>query len=435
MPKPFHLALFLQGSAVQAWGEPWTGHIDKNWMSSQLFVETARSLERACFDYILIEDGPYIGESFNGSREIYLKNAISVPKQDPAVIAGQMIAATSKIGIVPTLATYTYPPFLLARLVASLDQVSGGRIGWNMVTGSSEFAFRNFGLELTEHDLRYDMADEYIDVVDKLWKSWEPDAIVADHETGTLIDHRKVSTIDFEGKYYASRGPINCGPAPQGRPVIAQAGGSPRGRQFAAQHADTIVASVVGTAAMKRYRDDVRTRMAAAGRNPDHCKVMFLVTPIIARNMAEAKAIQAERRAHAAQQIDLKMAFLGKITNIDLTKLDLDAPLPDLPTEGHQQLWDDFKRSTANRTLREALVGWTPDGDAVELLGSPDDVAAQMSEVMEEVGGDGFLFSLPNLHRRTLAEIEDGLVPALQRRGLMRMAYAHPHLRDNLLEY
>ncbi|WP_428032873.1 NtaA/DmoA family FMN-dependent monooxygenase [Ancylobacter sp.] len=436
MPDPFHLGLFLQGSSVQAWGQPWTGRIAETWMKPELFLDVARSLERACFDYVLLEDSSYIGESFAGSRAIYLNNGISVPRQDPSVVASLMAGATRHIGIVPTLATFAYPPFLLARLVATLDQVSGGRIGWNMVTGSSDFAARNFGSDtLPEHDLRYDMADEYIDLVDQLWKSWDPDALVADAGSGMLVDHERVRHIDFKGKYYSSRGPLNCGPAPQGRPVIAQAGGSARGREFASRHADTIVASVVGATAMRDYRDDVRARMAGHGRDPDSCKVMFLVTPILAASMAEARAIQAERRAAEARQTDLKMAFLGKITNIDFTKLDLDAPIGELTTNGHQQLLDDFKKAAGNKTLRQAIVSFNHDGDGVELLGSPDDVAAQMGEVMQEVGGDGFLFSLPNLHRRTLAEIEDGLAPALQKRGLMRKAYSHAHFRDNLLEF
>ncbi len=123
--KPFHLAWFLQGSSVQAWGEPWTGHIGENWMMPELFLNMARSLERACFDYILLEDSSYVGESFNGSTEIYLKNAIAVPRQDPSVVAALMTQVTSRIGIVPTFGTYAYHPYLLARLVATLDQVSG----------------------------------------------------------------------------------------------------------------------------------------------------------------------------------------------------------------------------------------------------------------------------------------------------------------------
>ena len=164
-----------------------------------------------------------------------------------------MAAATKRVGIVPTLSTFSYAPYLVARIVGSLDQVSGGRGGWNMVTGSSDLSAQNFGLDrLPPHDQRYDMADEYMEIVTRLWGSWEPGAIVADHDSGVLIDPSKVHTIDYEGQFYRSRGPLNSGPCPQGRPVIAQAGGSDRGRAFAAKHADTIVAHPKGIAAMKQ---------------------------------------------------------------------------------------------------------------------------------------------------------------------------------------
>ena len=236
-----------------------------------------------------------------------------------------MAAATSRIGIVPTFA---YPPYLLARLMATLDRVSSGRAGWNMVTGSSDYAARNFGMkQLPEHDLRYDMADEYMDLVNQLWASWEPGAIVADPDSGLLVDHAKVRQIDFKGRFYASRGPLNAGPAPQGRPVIAQAGGSPRGRQFASGHADTIVASVKGVDRMRDYRDDIRARMEGHGRDPDQCKVLFLVAPIIAATRDDALQLKARRAAKVAEQVDRKLAFLGKITNIDFAQFDLDAPV------------------------------------------------------------------------------------------------------------
>ena len=154
--------------------------------------------ERARFDYVLLEDSSYVGESWAGSTEIYLKHGIAVPRQDPSVVASLMVTATSRIGIVPTFGTYAYPPYLLARLMATLDQVSAGRAGWNVVTGSSDYAAMNFGMPgMPEHDLRYDMADEYMDVVDRLWGTWQPGAIVADAESGILIDHTKVHAANF----------------------------------------------------------------------------------------------------------------------------------------------------------------------------------------------------------------------------------------------
>lgn len=436
MPRPFHLAWFLQGSSVQAWGEPWTGHIGTSWMQPELFLNMACSLERACFDYILLEDSSYVGESFNGSTEVYLKNALSVPRQDPSVVAALMTHVTKHIGIVPTFGTFAYPPYLLARLVATLDQVSAGRAGWNVVTGSSDFAAMNFGLNgMPEHDLRYDMADEYMQVVNRLWGSWEPGAIIADRHRGVLVDHTKVHAVNYKGKYFETRGPLNSGPAPQGRPVIAQAGGSPRGRRFAAAHADTIVVNAKGVEAMRAYRDDIRSLMVACGRNPDHCKVLFLVNPILGETMAEAAERRARREMRAAETLVQRLAHFGKVTNIDFGRFDLDKPLPDeVTTNGHQQNLVQFRQKAAGRSIRAAMTENASEL-SVELCGTPDAVAARMGEVMEEVGGDGYLLSMPNVSRRTLAEIEDGLVPALQDRGLIRTSYEHRQLRDNLLAF
>jgi FMN-dependent oxidoreductase (nitrilotriacetate monooxygenase family) len=437
MARPFHLGWFLQGSSVQAWGEPWTGHIGRTWMAPELFIDMARSLERACFDYLLIEDSSYVGESFGGSTELYLKRGIAVPRQDPSVVASLMSQATSRIGIVPTFGTYAYPPYLLARLVATLDQVSGGRIGWNAVTGSSDFAAMNFGLPgMPEHDLRYDMADEYMEVCRRLWQSWEPDAIIADTSTGVLVDHTKVHAVNFEGQYFKTRGPLNSGPCPQGQPVIAQAGGSPRGRQFASRYADTIVAHTKGITAMKAYRDDVRARMVLHGRDPDTCKVLFLVAPIIGETEADAQDKKRERAARAAATVPERLAHLGKVTNIDFGRFNIDKPLPDdVTTNGHQQTLEEFRRKAAGRSIRETMADHNVTELSVELAGTPDSMAARMAEVMEEVGGDGFLFSMPNVNRRTLAEVEDGLIPTLQARGLVRAAYSHARFRDNLLEF
>src|SRR5688572_18028312 len=249
--RRFHLAWFLQGSSIQAWGEPWTGNISEEWMAPDMFLDVVRSMERACFDYILIEDSIYVGQNWKNSREIFLKNGMSVPRQEPSVVATLMAAATTRLGIVPTLSTFAYHPYLTARIVGTLDQISSGRGGWNMVTGSSDLSAQNFGMsKLPEHDLRYEMAEEYIEICRRLWGSWERGAIVADRKTGTLIDHAKVHTIDYEGRYYRSRGPLNSGPCPQGQPVIAQAGGSGKGRRIAAQYADTVVAHPRGVGAM-----------------------------------------------------------------------------------------------------------------------------------------------------------------------------------------
>jgi FMN-dependent oxidoreductase (nitrilotriacetate monooxygenase family) len=435
--KPFHMAWFLQGSSVQAWGEPWTGHIGTTWMQPDFFLDMARSLERACFDYILLEDSSYVGESFGGSTEIYLKNGIAVPRQDPSVVAALMIQVTERIGIVPTFGTYAYHPYLLARLVATLDQVSGGRAGWNCVTGSSDFAAMNFGMDgMPEHDLRYDMADEYMEVCRGLWGSWEPGAMVADRASGVLVDHTKVHAVNYEGQHYQTRGPLNSGPSPQGQPVIAQAGGSARGRRFAGAHADTIVVNTKGIEAMRDYREDVHRHMIAAGRDPSTCKILYLINPILGDTMAEAEARRDRRAALAMEQIDQRLAHLGKVTNIDFGKFDMDKPLPDdVTTNGHQLNLEQFRAMAKGRSIRETMASFNAVDYSIGLCGTCDVVAERMGEVMEQVGGDGYLFTMPNLNRRTLAEIEDGLVPALQDRGLVRTKYEHEMFRDNLLAF
>jgi len=432
----FHLAWFLQGSSIQAWGSDWTGNISEEWMSADMFLDVARSIERAGFDYMLLEDSIYIGQNWENKRDIFLKNGMSVPRQEPSVIAALMAAVTTKLGIVPTLSTFAYHPYLTARIVGTLDQISGGRGGWNMVTGSSDYSGQNFGLDkLPEHDTRYDMAGEYIEIVTKLWDSWEPGAIVADRKTGVLIDPAKVHTIDYEGQYYKSRGPLNSGPAPQGRPVIAQAGGSPKGRAIAAKYADTIVAHPKGIDAMKDYRNNVHQHMRTFGRDPDTCKVLFMIYPILGETMQQAQEKADLRPIQAGQNIDQRLAQMGWTTNLDLSGADLDAPVGPLTTNGHQSSLDNFIRKAGGKTLREAIIGHSSSGGCVDLVGTPDAVAAQMGEVMQEVGGDGFLFALPNVSRKSVAEITEGLIPALQQRGLVRKKYGHQHFRDNLLEF
>lgn len=436
--KPFHLSWFLQGSSIQAWGEPWTGNIAQEWMTADMFLDLVRAMERACFDYILIEDSIYIGQNWQNSRDIFLKGGICVPRQEPSVVATLMAAATKRLGIVPTLSTFAYHPYLTARIVSSLDQISGGRAGWNMVTGSSDYSAQNFGMDkLPEHDQRYVMAEEYIEIVKRLWGSWEPGAILDDHENGVLIDPSKVHTIDYKGQYYASRGPLNSGPCPQGQPVIAQAGGSKSGRKIAATHADTIVAAPNGIAAMKQYRDDVRAQMAELGRDPDSCKVLFLLSPIIGETAEHAKWLAEERRVSAEKNLDARMARFGWTTNLDLSGLDLDTPVSELTltTNGHQSSLSQFLTRAGDKPLRQAMIEHVTAGYCIDMVGTPDSVAAQMDEAMQEIGGDGFLLTLPDVSRRSIATIMDGLVPALQRRGLTRRAYAHEQLRDNLLEF
>jgi alkanesulfonate monooxygenase SsuD/methylene tetrahydromethanopterin reductase-like flavin-dependent oxidoreductase (luciferase family) len=234
------------------------------------------------------------------------------------------------------------------------------------------------------------------------------------------------------------RGPLNTVPSPQHRPAFLQAGASPRGRDFAARHSDSIISVANGPESMKAFRDDIRARAASAGRDPDSVKVLFCVTPTLGETEEDAWAAQ-QRMVSAPHFITDILASISAITEIDFAQFDLDKPLPQrLVTNGEQGSLDKFQQWGSGKTLRELVI----DGagglvSSVELVGTPDQVAARMGEIMAYVGGDGFLITTPVLRvsRRYLVEIADGLVPALQRRGLTRTAYTQQTLRQHLLEF
>ena len=432
--KPFHLAWFMNftpdewNKPFAAGGQPWTG---------EFYIDMAKAMERACFDYIMLEDTLMISETYGNSSEAYLKHAIMGPKHDPAPLAALIGANTTHMGVVATMSTLAYPPFMLARLCSTLDSICKGRFGWNIVTSGEDLAAQNFGLDkLPPRQARYDMADEYVDLCLKLWGSWDQDAVVVDRETGTYADHTKVRPINFVGKYYKCRGPLNTVPSPQGRPALVQAGGSPRGRQFAAQTADSIIAPSAGVAGLKAYRDDVRARAAAAGRNPDDIKVLFLVAPVLGETEEEADT-RFRKIYTSPTYIEKVLASIGAITDIDFSKFDLDAELPRLTTNGEQGSLDAFAQWGSGKTLRQLAIEQVSRG-LDGLVGTPDQVADRMGAVMEEVGGDGFLITRPFttlISRQYINEICEGLVPALQRRGLARTAYTKDTLRETLREF
>jgi FMN-dependent oxidoreductase (nitrilotriacetate monooxygenase family) len=360
------------------------------------------------------------------------------PKNDPMPLIPLMTAASKHIGIIGTVSTIQYPPFLAARLMTTLDHLTEGRAGINVVTSVTDRVAQNFGFEQhVEHDLRYEMAGEWMEVVSRLWESWEPDALVLDAEAPRYADHTKVHPINFEGKYFKCRGPLNTIPGPQRRPVVAQAGNSGPGRDFAAQHADTMLAMGRTVEQMREFRQDMHRRLALFGRKPGDLKILFLVTPIVAATDAEAQERERFRAkmAWSEENIEELLWGLSYVSGgkVDFAKFDLDAPLPPVISNGEQSSMQQYTKGTGTRTLREIAATVRQIGD-LGLIGSPDTVAVKMGEVMDAVGGDGFLF-YPEMTRRTISEIADGLAPALRRRGLIRSAYSHPNFRDNLLEY
>lgn len=375
-----------------------------------------------------------INDSYEGHSGTTLRRAAGAPKNDPMPLVPLIARGTSRIGVVVTVTTSFYPPFLAARLGATLDHLTHGRVGFNLVTASGHRAAQNYGLEKhIEHDMRYEIADEWMEVVDKLWRSWEPGAVIADPVKRVYADATKVQPIHFEGRFFKSRGPLNTFAGPQGRPVICQAGGSPAGRNLAAKHADTIVGAANGVPAMKQYKADVSERLVAYGRRPEDCKVLFLVSPILGETDAEARDRRDRMRAAESGDLEGRLERMSYMSGIDMSKFDLDEPLPDdieRRVNGHQSPIKEMLKN--GRTLREMLRYTSVE--SVELVGSPDSVASQMEEMMQEIGGDGFLMG-NNVNRRTIAEIADGLAPVLRRRGLIRDGYEHACFRDNLLAF
>jgi FMN-dependent oxidoreductase (nitrilotriacetate monooxygenase family) len=433
--KRFHLGWFMNFTAdlwngpYENGGSPWDG---------RFYVEMAQALERACFDYVMVEDKLSVSEAYGGTTENVLTHAVGMaPKHDPAPLAALMSAGTSRLGVVITLSTLGYPPFLLARLCSTLDHIAGGRFGWNIVTSAEDAAAQNFGLDaLPPRELRYDMAQEYMELVNALWDSWDRDAIVMDRERGVYADFKKVRPIDFRGTYFRSRGPLNTAPSPQGRPVFVQAGGSPKGRDFAAKHADSIITLADGIEGMKEYRDDIRARAAAHDRDPDDIKVLFLVIPTLGETVEHAYE-RRERVITSNVFAEQTLGLLSSITDIDFSAFEMDAPLPHLTTNGEQGSLDKFQQTGSGKTLRQLVYESAEFESSYPLIGTTVTIADQMQEIMEEVGGDGFLITMHNqaVSRRQVIEVTEGLVPELQRRGLVRTEYTAPTLRENLLAF
>jgi FMN-dependent oxidoreductase (nitrilotriacetate monooxygenase family) len=433
MAKPhFHLAWFLsQGFGPKTWRGMWPGTDVGRWMMPDLFQDLARGLDRSCFDYVIIEDSSMVPYTYQGSHDVYLQYAASTPKLDPAALVPYLAQVTKHVGLIPTLSVTEYPPFLLARLVNTLDHLTEGRVGWNCVTSSNDGAAQNYGhQQQPPHDERYDLADEFTDLVTKLWDAWEPDAVVLDRDAPMFADGKKVHPVYHEGKYFRCRGPLNAPRSPQGRPPICQAGGSPRGQAFAAKWADTIITDAGNVEGMKAYRANVRKNAIAAGRDPNTVKVLFLAYPLIDTTMEAAQERRRLIREDANRHLEAQLSTMSRLTNIDFSQFDRDEPLPELFTNGHQSSLAKW----IGKTPREVAVSQSAKM-GIDFTGTSDHVAGMMQEIMEEVGGDGFLFFNGTFDRRYLMEVFDGLVPELQRRGLTRKAYAHKHFRDNLLEF
>jgi FMN-dependent oxidoreductase (nitrilotriacetate monooxygenase family) len=432
-PKRFHLGWFLT-FRTPVWRDPLAGDVGREWPNGQFHIEMARALENACFDYMMIEDSSKVPDAYGGTFEMDLKHGRFAPKHDPAALVPLLAAATEYIGLICTMSTSFYPPYILARLTNTLDHLCEGRFGWNMVTSSGDRAAQNFGLdELYDHDLRYQMANEFTELVHALWDSWDPDAVVMDRESGTWANPAKVRPIHFKGRFFASRGPLNTLPSPQLHPVLCQAGASPAGKDFAARWADTIIGQGKDVAAEKAFRTELRERIAGHGRDPDRCKIMFGIHPVIGRTPDEAKRKAETELNPDDYDIEEALDILSAHSEVDFSQFDLDGPLPEITTNGHRSTMEALRGT--GETVRDVARAWWRESVDESLVGTPAQIADRLQERMEEIGGDGFLIMQRSLTRDYINDIAYGLAPELKRRGLIRDRYSHKLLRDNLLEY
>ena len=423
------------GFGMDGWAGPQTGS-GYNWTQPELWQDMAVALERAKFDLIMLGDSLAVPGTYQGRMDAYLRYAEHAPFHDPSPLVAIMAAATSRIGLALTLSTTFYPPFLLARLMTTLDHLSRGRVAWNVVTSYKIEEAQNFGYqELLDHDQRYDRADEYMELCAQLWSSWEPEAVVMDPGTDTFADAAKVRAIDFQGDYYTSRGPLNATPSPQQRPVIIQAGTSERGQDFAAQHAEAIIAPRETVDEMKQFYDSFKARMRKFGREPEACKIFFLIKPIIGDTdeAAQHKADELYRRA----PVEAGLAALSTMLQIDLAAYDLDQPLPDSiqkrAIQGIQSQLDRFYGAGETPTLRE-IATRKVSLDSAPFIGTPHRVADSLVRTIEAVGGDGFAIR-QGIWPGYVGPFVEQVIPLLQQRGVARTEYTGTMLREHLQEF
>ena len=429
----FHLGLFTKFGATS-----WPGdgkEFGSQWADGSYHVELARQLEAAKFDFILFEDSVMVADRYAGSAELDLKHAVLSPKHDPIPLLPLMAQATSNIGLIATASTTFYPPYLLARLLSTVDSLTGGRAGWNIVTSSEKNSAANFGMDgLLPPNQRYDIADEFVELTKQLWDSWDKDALVADPKTGVYVDHTKVHPINFEGEHFKCRGPLNTLPSPQGRPVLCQAGASERGREFAAKHAQVVLGMMTGgVPGMKAYREDLRRRAEANGRDPDELKVVFL-TPV--NILPEGETLKEMTAEEKQLSFEYNIVMASSSLDIDFSQYDPDVPVPqDLKAGGHTSALDHMKKAgrEEGKTLRD-LFSTGIGASGMDFSGTPQQVADKMMAVMDEVGGDGFLIEGSGYNRQ-LSELINGVVPALQKAGAVRTEYAGTTLRENLSDF
>lgn len=420
MARQLSIAAFMMrhGHHVAAWRHPQT---DLATNPFKVFQQQVRNAERACLDAVFFADS--------------LALTGGVPSLEPLTLLSALAASTERIGLIGTATTTYNEPYTVARQFASLDQISDGRAGWNLVTSDNAAEAANFGRDQhLAHAARYERAREFHQVVTGLWDSWDADAFVNDKEGARLFDPAKLHKLNHRGAHFAVAGPLNVARSPQGRPVVVQAGGSEAGRDLAAATAEVVFTAQPTLAKAQDFYRDIKRRVVEKGRAPESLKIMPGLFAVVGRTQAEADDKFAQLQALIEPKAGL--ALLGRmIGNFDLSAYLLDGPLPELPQtqdgqRSRQQLLTDLAQGE-NLTIRQLYERIAGGRGHFTVVGTAEAVADQMQAWFEQEAADGFNVMAPSLPGG-LDDFLTLVVPELQRRGLFRTAYQGSTLREHL---
>lgn len=426
--RQLHLGAFMRPANIHTGGWRYPGaYPDANFNFAHI-KRFARQLERARFDAFFMADHLAV---LNMPLDA-LKRSATPTSFEPFTLLSALAAVTEHLGLVATGSTTYDEPYHVARRFASLDHISGGRAGWNIVTTSNPDASLNFGLEeALEHGDRYARAREFYEVVTGLWDSWDEDAFLQDPESGIYCDPAKLHVLDHKGKYFSVHGPLNIARPVQGWPVIVQAGSSDAGRQLAAETAEAVFTAHSDLAAGQAFYADVKARAEKVGRNGDHIKILPACFVVIGDTLEEARAKRA--KLDSLVHSDSAIASLSIALGHDASKLDPDGPLPDIPESnasksGRARAIAMAERENLTvRQLAQRLGGYS----GAAMVGTPESIADEMEEWLQTYGCDGFTVMFSHLPGG-LDDFCNLVVPELQRRGLFRREYEGATLRESL---
>jgi FMN-dependent oxidoreductase (nitrilotriacetate monooxygenase family) len=418
-----HLGVYAVGTGnhVSGWRVPGAATSSEDF---SIFKAIADSCERGKLDFLFVGDSlAFIPDRHPGQMLRF----------EPLTLHAALATQTSRVGLVATASTTYSAPFNIARSFASLDILSGGRAGWNVVTTATPEAAGNYGTaELMDHATRYEAATEFVEVVQGLWDSWEDGARVLNVESGEYYDKTKVHSLDHIGKFFSVRGPLNLTRTPQGQPVLVQAGASEDGQKFAAQFAEMIFAVQLDKEHSKQFYATMKGKVAECGRDPGHCKILPGFMPIIGRDDEDARRKLSQLMGLADPDVALKV-MSGRFGH-DMSKFDLDGPVPDLPLSNAIQTYAKMayeKARKANLTLRDIYNQIAVARGYLAACGDATAVADVMEEWFTDRACDGFIL-VPPYFPAAFDEFIDLVVPELQRRGIFRLDYSGHTLRDHL---